>query len=411
MTSMISRNVRMALQSINSTKTRSVLTMIGVIIGVASVITAVSLGEGIRQQVAGNVKTGDRDTLSIRPGKLVNRDKDGDITSINYQAALGTTTLTDQDLHALSKLPEVKEAIPLSTVSALATDYDNDQFNSIVIGTSSDFAETSGQRIAYGEFFTKEQNKKNVAVIGKTVAEQLFKENVPIGQVVILRGHEFVVTGVFDAFTANTFTNGGDLNTAVFIPYEEARAISGNGTSMYQILVRPKDDISPERLEQEVTKALAATHGGQQDFTVLTQSETLKLTSKTLTVATSFIAGIAAISLIVGGIGIMNIMFVSVTERTREIGVRKTLGATNRQIYGQFLIEATMISLVGGIVGVLLALATNFCLKVFTSLTPVATLPIIGIAVIAATAVGVVFGTAPAVKAARKDPIESLRYE
>jgi ABC-type antimicrobial peptide transport system permease subunit len=407
----MSRNVRMAIQSIRSTKTRSALTMLGIIIGVASVITAVSLGEGVRQQIAGNVRTGDKNSLSIRPGKLVNRAADGKISSINYQAALGASSLTDKDLQAITKLPSVKTALPLSTISALASTKDGREFDSTIVGTGADFATISGQRISYGDFFDASQTNRDVAIVGKTVAEQLFQENVPIGQIVVLRGHDFVVSGVFDDFTANTFTNGGDLNAAIFIPYGSAKAISNNTASIYQILAQPKDGVTMAQLDQEISGALGDTHGGQHDFTVLTPSETLQLTSRTLTLATSFIAGIAAISLIVGGIGIMNIMFVSVTERTREIGIRKSLGATNRQIYSQFLIEATIVSLAGGIIGVLIALAANFCLKIFTSLMPVATLPVIGIAVLAATAVGIIFGTAPAVKAARKDPIQSLRYE
>ena len=170
-------------------------------------------------------------------------------------------------------------------------------------------------------------------------------------------------------------------------------------------------DKNPKEASSDINSTLTGLHGGQADFAVLTQTETLELTNRTLAVGTSFVAGIAAISLIVGGIGIMNIMFVGVTERTREIGVRKSLGATNRQIYSQFLTESTIISLVGGILGVAVGLLTNFLLAIFTPLVPVATLQIIILAVFVACAVGIIFGTAPAVKAARKDPIQSLRYE
>lgn len=409
MTSLTGRNVRMALQSIRRTKTRSLLTMLGIIIGVASVIIAVSLGEGIRQQIANNLKTSGKDIISIRPGRLVTRDKKGTIQNVNYAGVVSTSTLTDQDVQRLVKLPSVSAVVPLSTISALASDQKGRVFDGPVIGTTAEFATMSGQRVAYGGFFDADHDTRSVAIIGKTVAEQLFQENVPIGQNLSLRGHDFIVQGVFDSFSANAYSNGTDFNRAIFIPYATAKSISGNTASIYQILARPNGN--PTKAAQDITAELTTSHGDQQNFTVLTQAETLQIAGQTLTSLTAFIAGIAAISLIVGGIGIMNIMFVSVTERTREIGVRKSLGATNRQIYGQFLVEATILSLVGGIIGVAIAMFANYMFRIFTTLAPVATLPIIAVAVIVSSGVGILFGTIPAIKAARKDPIQSLRYE
>jgi len=411
MTFLMNRNAKMALQSIRSTKLRSFLTMLGVIIGVASVIVAVGLGEGLRRQVASNIKTVGNDVITVRPGKLVNRDATGKITSVNFLAAIAANSLSEPDYLSLTKLPGLQTIVPLSVISALPSNRDGRQFESTVIGTTPDFPQLLQQKITFGNFFGKGQSDQNVVVIGKTVAEQLFQENVPIGQTMLLRDQEFVVIGIFDKFDGNVITAGGNLNSAVFIPHAVAKSLSGNTGSLYQILVKPDSTTSASVAAASITKKLTANHGGQVDFTVLKQNETLQLAGKTVTMATSFIASIAAISLIVGGIGIMNIMFVSVTERTREIGVRKSLGATNRQIYSQFLIEASVISFVGGIVGIFLALLSDFLLDVLTSLNPVATWPIVGIAVLTATAIGIIFGTVPAIKAARKDPIDSLRYE
>jgi putative ABC transport system permease protein len=411
MTSLISRNAVMALQSIRSSKTRSLLTMLGIIIGVASVITAVSLGEGVRQQVAGSTENLAEGVITIRPGKLVERGQDGRITRVNYLAAIAADSLTEQDVQSIGKLASVDKTVPLSIISALPARKDGRQHESTVIGTTPDFPDLLKQKISYGAFFGESQTDGNIAIIGKSVAEELFEENVPIGQIMVLRNQEFIVGGVFDTFEGNALTSGGDLNNAVFIPYTAAKRIASNNTNVFQILVRPEESAGADEAAGHITERLTQNHGGQLDFTVLKHGETLTLAGKTITLATSFIAGIAAISLIVGGIGIMNIMFVSVTERTREIGIRKSLGATNGQIYSQFLIEAAILSITGGIVGVLIALGSNFLLTVLTDIKPAVTLPIIGIAVLASVAVGIIFGTVPAIKAARKDPIESLRYE
>jgi putative ABC transport system permease protein len=412
MTSLTGTNIRMALQSLRTTKLRSALTMFGIIIGVMAVIMAVSLGEGVRRQVSSSLDANKNNVINIRPGRLVNRNPDGSIADVNFLGALGANSLTDQDVQTIAKLPETGRTVPLATISGQAISFEGNAFkNSVIIGTTPELPAMLNAKVAYGDFFNSDSNNQNVAVIGKTVAEQLFQENVPVGKVMKIRGQEFIVDGVFDTIETNVLTTVHDLNKAIFIPYAKARELSKDSMNIYQVLAAPKTNSNPDALAASITPLLTANHGGQEDFTILRPKDTISVANSTLTIATSFVAGIAAISLIVGGIGIMNIMFVSVTERTREIGVRKSIGATNRQIYMQFLIEATILSLAGGVIGVGLALAGNFTINVLTKLEPVATLPIILLAVGVSTVVGIIFGTAPAVKAARKDPIESLRYQ
>lgn len=411
MTSLFSTNARMALQAIRSNKTRSALTMLGIVIGVSSVIMTVSLGEGIRRQVADTNQASNERLVTIRPGRIAERDREGNITGVNYLASFGINSLSDQDFESLKKLPEAGVVVPLATISGQATNFDGKSYDeATIVASTSQLPIVLGQEVAYGAFFD-DNTSRNVAIIGKRVAEQLFNENVPLGKLISVRGQDFVVGGIFDDFKINPLSQVADLNKAVFISYPVAKTITGTNPHVYQLMLLPKEGTTPEALAQSAKAQMLVNHGQQNDFTVLKASETELITRGTVTIATAFVAGIAAISLIVGGIGIMNIMFVSVTERTREIGVRKSLGATNRQIYSQFLIEAAMLSIVGGILGVGIALLGNAVIRIASELQPAVTWQIILLAVGVSAVVGIIFGTGPAVKAARKDPIESLRYE
>ena len=410
MTSLLKNNTRMALESLASNKLRSILTMFGVIIGVASVIMTVSLGEGIRRQVADTNQDGNDRLITVRSGRIASHNSAGDLTNINYLATIGSNTLTEKDYEALQKLPDAKTVVPLATISGKATNYDKQDYpEAVIIASTPDLPEVLGQKVIYGSFF--EESGRNVAVIGKRVAEELFNENVPLGKLINIRGQGLIVGGVFDEFKTNPLSSVTDLNKAIFIPFPTAKTLAGGSPNIYQFMILPKDTVSPEALAASINTQMLLSHGGQEDFTVLKASETDMIARGTVSVATAFVTGIAAISLVVGGIGIMNIMFVNVTERTREIGVRKSLGATNRQIYSQFLIEATVMSIVGGIIGVMIALLGNIMFRIATDLQPSVTWQIIVVAVGVSAIVGIIFGTVPAVKAARKDPIESLRYE
>ncbi len=409
---LFNENARMALSSIRSNKTRSLLTMVGIIIGVSSVILTVSLGEGIRRQIVNSSTASNDQLVTVQSGAIAHRDEDGNITGVNYLAALGSNTLTPADYESIKKLSEVGTVVPLSTVSGLPTNFDEEPYReATIIATTSDLPTILGQKVLYGGFFSDANSGRNSVVIGKRVAEELFGENVPLGKLITIRGQDFVVGGIFDEFRTNPISAVTDLNKAVFISYPTAKALLETDPSIYQFLILPQSGVTPSQLAAATRTQLLKNHGQQEDFTVLQASETDQVARYAVTSASAFIAGIAAISLLVGGIGIMNIMFVSVTERTREIGVRKSLGATNRQIYSQFLTEAAVLSLVGGIIGVGVAVFGNIVVRLVSDLEPVITWQIVVLAVGVSAVVGVVFGTAPAVKAASQDPIESLRYE
>jgi putative ABC transport system permease protein len=368
-------NIKTATSSLRKSWWRSFFTVLGIIIGITSVITIVSLGEGLKQQISGQINQLGSDVVSVRSGKLVSRKNGGDINGVNLLAFLSTSTLTNQDIEALSNNPKAGAVVPINFITSSAKGSSASSDNLFVVGTSAQMADVLHQKVQYGGFFDNDNSDKNVAVIGSNVAHLLFKELNPVGQTIHIQGHDFIIYGVLAA------TSGGlasvaetDFNSAVFIPMQPARDLTNDRTNILQILIKSKD----KNLDDLVG---------------------------------SFISAIAAISLIVGGISIMDIMWVSISERTREIGVRKAIGATDRQILNQFLVEGSMLSITGGIIGIIVSLIINLLLKLYTNLHPAITVPIVVLAVGISVAVGIIFSVAPALKAARKRPIDALRGE
>lgn len=406
---MVTGNFKIAFDSMRSSKMRSFLTMLGIIIGVASVVTIVSIGEGVKKQISDQISHLGPDLITVRPGKTVNRDKSGHISGINFMTAFAGNALTESDLSVIQKTPSVATAVPLSFVTATPQVDQRQLPDSVVFGTTPGLPTLLNQKVEYGTFFETADSNKPVAVIGKRVAEDLFKETVPIGRSLQIRGESFVVLGVFEEFENSDLLPSTDYNSAIFIPVAAGKKLSNNQTNIQQILVKPSSPDKTDDVAAGIQTQLQSAHADQSDFTILKQEDNLEIANSILNLLTGLISGVAAISLIVGGIGVMNIMLVAVTERTQEVGVRKAVGATNHQILSQFLIEASMISLVGGLIGVVVSVIANFFIRIFTDLEPLVTLPIMGVAILVSLIVGVIFGVTPALQAARKDPIEALR--
>lgn len=412
MNSITRGNIKMAVASVRSTKWRSALTMLGIIIGVVSVVTVVAIGEGIKHQVSGQINQLGRDLITVRPGQLVQRNGSGAISGVNVFSGIDSFgSLTNADLRTVQAASGVKSAAPLGLVSGNVQDSagTNDE---PVVATSSDLPNILNQSMAFGSFFPDDVSAEpNVAVLGGTAAERLFHEQAALGQSFRFLGQTFVVRGVLKSFDTNPLSFSADFNNAIFIPYQTAEALTANNVPLFEILAKPTDPSKTTTTVDHITDDLLEAHQDQQKFTVLQQGESLAVTNTILDLLTRLIAGVAAISLLVGGVGIMDVMLVSVAERMHEVGIRKALGATNHQILSQFLIEATVLSLTGGVAGIILAFLIDFLLHSFTSLTPFISWQIVVLATFVSLLVGIIFGSVPALKAARKDPIDALRNE
>lgn len=407
---MIREHIRLALTTIRHAKLRSALTMLGIIIGVSSVTTVLSIGQGVRNQVADEVAQFGSNLIQVTPGKGFVKNDEGEVESFNFTAAFGTSTLSENDLKTIQASEGVDAAAPFMIISGNVTSDDKTISNALIVATNSDLPEALNLEVGDGSFFNTQQTG-NVVVIGSDIAEQVFGARRAIGGVIDIRGERFAVIGVMAKRTSNLSFGGPDLNDAVYIPLEAGKRFNQGVVQIQEIDIKGSDGTNLDDTVRLLEEALQTNHGGADDFSVVKQSELVKVADTILGLITSFVAAIAAISLAVGGIGIMNIMLVSVTERTREIGLRKAVGATNRQILLQFLIEAVVLSLVGGLLGLVFAFLIVTLIAAFSDISGAFSPGTLVLAVGVSVAVGVIFGIAPAAKAARKHPIDALRYE
>jgi len=388
---------KMAVASIRHNRARSVLTMLGIMIGVLSVILVIAIGEGIKQQIRTNSAYLGNDVITIQPAQ----------SESFLQAA--QTTLTTDDAAAVAKLPQIDATVPLAAISGTIDARETKGGQATIIAAGEDAHELFDELIEFGGFSGGEAAETSVAVVGTNVASRIFKEQVPLGQAFSIRGQRFIVQGVLKDIAATPLSPTADLNDAVIIPLETAQKMTGDKAAVYQILARAANTDDSSAAVEAVQATLTRTHGGQQDFTILAPGESGTTNDRALSLITYAVAAIAAISLLVGGIGIMNVMLVSVTERLNEIGVRKAIGATDRQILAQFMIEAAVLSVLGGLAGIVAAVSADGVLRLFSDFRPVISWQVALGAFLVSLIIGLVFGSAPAVKASRKDPIDALR--
>jgi putative ABC transport system permease protein len=407
---MWSGNVKTAIASLRLSRWRTTFTMMGIIIGISSVVTVVSLGDGLKHQIVGQINQLGSNVLTVRPGKVL--DNQGGVANLNLYSLLAPSTLTPKDVNSIRLLRSVNLAVPIEFVTNVASGDNGELDNVFVAGTSPDLFDVIHQPITYGAPFSEDDQDQNFAIIGSDISTRMFGVLNPVGSTVHINGQDFIVHGVLAPSQGGLLSVAqADYNSSIFIPTEAASSLTSEHSNILQILVRTKPQVNIDQAARQIQKAIAGNHGGTVDFSVLKQDELLGVTDQVLGRITNFVTALAAISLLVGGIGIMNIMLVSVSERTREIGIRKAIGATNRQILNQFLVEGLALSVGGGIIGIGVSYLINLILRLYSSWHPVISIPTLILAAGVSIAAGVIFSIAPALKAARKDPITALRGE
>lgn len=396
----------MAWASLIANKLRSLLTMLGIIIGVAAVIALVSIGNGVKQDIENSISSLGSNLLVVLPGAPRTpgaRPSQGSMKSLKIS-----------DYEAIAKLEGVKAASPMTNGSYVVI-YQNKNWTTSVAGVNANFQDVNNWTMTSGRFFSDKnvQNRERVAVVGQTVVKNLFADEDPVGKEIRVKNIPFRVIGVLKS--KGNGTMGNDQDDTVLIPYTTSMERVEGIDYLRRVYVVAKDDGGIDRLQADIENLLRVRHNikdtNLDDFNIQNMKSIMETVAQTTGTFTLFLGAVAAISLVVGGIGIMNIMLVSVTERTREIGVRKALGATYSVIVMQFLIEAVVISLMGGFIGIAFGIGASKVIGMVSGMSTIVSVPTIIMSFAFSMAIGLIFGIYPARKAAKLNPIDALHYE
>ena len=395
---------KMALRSLIANKLRTFLTALGIIIGVASVISMISIGEGARRQTLSTIAKFGTNIITIKPGEKKSKHvQNGKVT---------TLTLSDAD--AIVKYIDLITGVAAQVYQNAQIKFGNKNSNSTVRGAGSEYAVLANFKIEQGRFYNEEEIKsaRRVCVLGATVVKNLFEETNPVGQSIKINGDNYLIIGRTEAKGALSWWDPDDQ---VFVPITTAQKRLFGLDYVQSIDVQVANMKDLEIIKKNIEKLLRRRHdlreGKENDFYVQNSAQWLNSWGEAAQTFTYLLGGIAAISLMVGGIGIMNIMLVSVTERTREIGIRKAIGAKKKEIMEQFLIESVLISFFGGALGIIFGLLISKVVAGFGELDTVVSAQTILLAFGFSVSVGIFFGYYPANSASNLDPIEALRYE
>jgi putative ABC transport system permease protein len=407
----IGKNVESALRALTQNVLRSVLTLSGIVVGVLAIVTLVAILQGVKVEVSRQVEGLGANLVVVVPSKL---DENG---QPNAMAMLGKSSLSDRDIERLRQVPGVGKISPVLFVSGSAERRKSDggtvsTDGALVVATNRQGVEMNPAPLVAGQYFAADESTHRVCMLADKLRWKLFGSEDPIGKTLRVQDRDWTVVGVLgksgtDNALGNQLLGLGNL---IYLPEKVARRDIPS-LQVNRIVLRTDYQHPAEAMLGAMNGALMEAHNGREDFGIITARRGLAMVIKLLGMAEDLLVLIATISLFVAGIGIMNIMLVTVTERTREIGVRKTVGARRSDIFLQFLTEAVVLSAIGGIVGI--ALSTLICVAIgrYTQLQPIITAPLIAMALTVCIGVGVLFGVTPAVRAANLNPIDALRHE
>ena len=411
---LFSENFKIAIRALRANKLRSMLTMLGIVIGVATVVALLSIGKGATASITDQIQSNGSNLLTISPGRAeMGPGGDGQSQQASH--------LYYSDYQLIERsLKDSVSAIAPSYQSSYLVKYGTESFNVSVTGITEDYQETNSYEVTLGRFITGGDNKSQslVAVLGSQTAEDLFGGLAPIGKTISVNGIKFEVIGVLESKGSGF----GSSDDAIFIPLDTGYNKLFGETAMYNdkkivnsisvsVTTTEAMDAVSAQIEFLLRRAHKLASSDESDFNVLSQADLLSTLTSVTQILTTFLGAIAGISLLVGGIGIMNIMLVSVTERTKEIGLRKAVGATKNQILTQFLIETMTLSVLGGLVGILLGVGIATVFSATGLIASVITADSIALAFFFALLIGVFFGIYPAFRAANLHPMVALRYE
>jgi len=399
-------SLKIAFKSLGANKLRSFLTILSVILGVFTISSLISISLGVKKEVTSQINDLGTNVLVVVPGQV--RTSGG---GVNFTSNFGASTLTVDDYNAVVKnTPNIENSSMSMFLSGTVKSQQISQ-SPLIFASTPQIIRTLNNEIEIGRFITDEdlEAKRRVVVLGSNVVEKLFPTytNNPT---VEIRGETFQVIGSLKQKPIASSFLGFDLNDLVIMPITTGWDISKT-QQVFRIMMQVKDQQDVVATKDNVKSIILQNHKGEEDFSVLTQEDLLGTINSILNILTAMLGAISAISLVIGGIGIANIMLVSVTERTKEIGIRKSVGATNKHIWFQFLIEAIVLSVVGGIIGLIVSIAALFLItqkvQLPTSFPPI----VIVLALVFSTIIGLISGLIPAIRASRLHPIQALRSE